>query len=54
MSAAEAGRAQSTWRSFPIYHMHPLHQGAVPVDMDVGDLRGDILFDLSSRTAPLA
>ena len=37
-----------------VYHVNPYHLGQLPVDMDVADLRGDIFFDLSSRTIPLA
>ena len=43
-----------SFRSFPIYHINPLHLGQMPVNMDVADLRGDIFFDLSSKTKPLA
>ena len=36
------------------YHINPKHLGAFPLNMDVADLRGDIFFDLSAKTVPLA
>ena len=36
------------------YHINPHHLGAFPKNMNVADLRGDIFFDLSSKTVPLA
>ena len=36
------------------YHINPHHLGALPVDMDIADLRGEIFFDLTGRTRPLA
>jgi len=36
-----------------VYHVNPLHEGVVPVDMDTADLHGDIFFDLHSKTLPI-
>ena len=36
-----------------VYHVNPLHEGVIPVNMDTADLRGDIFFDLSSKTIPI-
>ena len=36
-----------------VYHVNPLHEGVIPVDMDTADLRGDIFFDLRSKTLPV-
>ena len=36
-----------------VYHVNPLHEGVIPVNMDTADLRGDIFFDLSSKTMPI-
>jgi hypothetical protein len=32
-----------------VYHVNPLHEGVIPVNMDTADLRGDIFFDLRSK-----
>jgi hypothetical protein len=33
-------------RNLTIYHVNPHHMGAVPKNMDTGDLAGDLFFDL--------
>lgn len=35
------------------YHVNPLGEGLLPLDMDTADLRGEIFFDLRSRIMPL-
>ena len=35
------------------YHVNPLHEGVIPVNMNTADLRGDIFFDLRSKTLPI-
>ena len=55
--AASVGGSASIdggFRSLTAYHVNPHHLGAIPVDMDIADLRGDIFFDLTGRTRPLA
>ena len=44
----------AAFQSYPVYHLNPMHLGQIPVNMDVADLRGDIFFDLSSKTMPLS
>lgn len=53
-SMAASGGSMEAFRTFPVYHINPKHLGALPINMDVADLRGDIFFDLSARTLPLA
>eukprot|EP00900_Chrysochromulina_parva_P003830 jgi/Chrpa1/13448/Chrysochromulina_OHIO_Genome00019513-RA len=36
-----------------VYHVNPLHEGVVPVNMDTADLRGDIFFDFESKVLPI-
>jgi len=36
-----------------VYHVNPLHEGVIPIDMDTADLRGDMFFDLRSKTLPV-
>eukprot|EP00900_Chrysochromulina_parva_P013970 jgi/Chrpa1/22574/Chrysochromulina_OHIO_Genome00025132-RA len=36
-----------------VYHVNPLHEGVIPVNMDTADLRGDIFFDLRSKVLPI-
>jgi len=36
-----------------LYHVNPLHDGVIPVNMDTADLFGDIFFDLRSKTLPI-
>lgn len=36
-----------------VFHVNPLHEGVLPLDMDTADLQGDIFFDLRSRTLPI-
>ena len=38
---------------FTVFHVNPLHEGVVPVNMDTADLSGDIFFDLRSKTLPI-
>jgi hypothetical protein len=33
-------------RNITVYHVNPYHLGAVPKNMDTGDLAGDLFFDL--------
>lgn len=40
-------------KTLTVYHVNPLHEGVIPVDMDSADLRGDMFFDLRSKTAPI-
>ena len=36
-----------------VYHVNPLHEGVVPVNMDTADLRGDMFFDFKSKVLPI-
>lgn len=36
-----------------VYHVNPAHYAPAPVDMNTADLRGDIYFDLRTRSLPL-
>jgi hypothetical protein len=38
---------------YTVYHANALSQGAIPRNMDTADLRGELFFDLSSKTQPL-
>ena len=45
--------AQAAASSFPVYPVHPLHEGVFPLDMDTADLAGDAFFDLRSKVLPI-
>ena len=47
------GVLESTARSLTVYHVNPLHEGVIPVDMDTADIAGDAFFDLRSKVRPL-
>lgn len=48
------GSAQE-WSRLTMYHVNPRKYGPVPVNMDTGDARGDLFFDLMQvLTVPLA
>jgi hypothetical protein len=36
-----------------VYHVNPLREGVIPVNMNTADLRGDIFFDLRSKVLPI-
>jgi len=36
-----------------LYHVNPLHEGVVPINMDTADIRGDAFFDLRSKVLPI-
>jgi len=36
-----------------VFHVNPLHEGVLPIDMDTADLAGDAFFDLRSRVLPI-
>eukprot|EP00755_Sulcionema_specki_P014778 Sspe_Gene.57631::Locus_31612_Transcript_2_3_Confidence_0.500_Length_1221::g.57631::m.57631 len=36
-----------------VYHVNPRSKGAVPVNMNTADVRGDIFFDLRSKALPI-
>lgn len=38
-----------TWRKIAVYHVNPLHEGVLPLNMDTADLNGDMFFDLRSK-----
>ena len=40
-------------RNLTVYHVNPLHEGVVPIDMDTADVRGDAFFDLRSKVFPI-
>ena len=43
------------WSRLTMYHVNPRKYGPVPVNMDTGDARGDLFFDLMQvLTVPLA
>ena len=41
------------FKTLTVFHVNPLHEGVIPVDMDTADLRGDMFFDLRSKTLPI-
>ena len=45
--------AAATDRHLDVYHVNPYHEGVIPLNMDTADLRGDIFFDLRSRSQPV-
>eukprot|EP00756_Hemistasia_phaeocysticola_P001850 Hpha_TRINITY_DN11283_c0_g1::TRINITY_DN11283_c0_g1_i2::g.167461::m.167461 len=36
-----------------VYHINPLHEGPIPINMDTGDLVGDLYFDVQNMDLPL-
>ena len=36
-----------------LYHVNPLHEGVLPIDMDTADIQGDAFFDLRSKVVPI-
>ena len=36
-----------------VYHVNPLHEGVLPIDMDTADVFGDAFFDLRSKVLPI-
>ena len=36
-----------------VYHVNPLHEGVVPVNMVTADLRGEMFFDFGSKVLPI-
>mmetsp|Transcript_33727 Transcript_33727/g.108979 ORF Transcript_33727/g.108979 Transcript_33727/m.108979 type:complete len:350 (-) Transcript_33727:348-1397(-) len=38
---------------YTVYHANERSQGAIPLNMDTADLRGEMFFDLSSKARPL-
>ena len=36
-----------------VYHVNPLHDGVIPLNMDTADLRGDMSFDVKSVVLPV-
>jgi len=45
--------ATQPWQQLTVYHVNPLHQGVLPVNMDTADLHGDMFFDLRSKVLPV-
>lgn len=48
LAAATAAAAPLT-----VYHVNPLHEGVLPLDMDTADVNGDAFFDLRSKVVPI-
>merc|ERR1712199_112747 len=40
-------------RNITVYHVNPADVGAIPVNMDTGDARGDLYFYLSQFLLPM-
>ena len=44
-----------TWRKIAVYHVNPLHEGVLPLNMDTADEAGDLFFEMMEvLTVPLA
>jgi hypothetical protein len=39
----------SGWRTITVYHINPAEFGAAPIDMNTGDVLGDMYFDIRTR-----
>uniref|UniRef100_A0A7S4F4Y0 Uncharacterized protein n=2 Tax=Chrysotila carterae TaxID=13221 RepID=A0A7S4F4Y0_CHRCT len=40
-------------KTITVFHVNPLREGVIPVNMDTADLRGDMFFDVHSKTLPI-
>lgn len=40
-------------RMLTVFHVNPLHEGVIPIDMDTADRAGDAFFDLRSKVLPI-
>ena len=52
-SKQAATSVKSLMLNLTVYHVNPAHEGSMPINMDTADLRGDMMFDLQSKTLPL-
>ena len=53
LSALAAAENKIGDTTLTVYHVNPLHEGVIPLDMDTADIAGDAFFDLRSKVAPI-
>ncbi|KAL1523213.1 hypothetical protein AB1Y20_018165 [Prymnesium parvum] len=53
LHAVLLGFSPASSQTLTVYHVNPLHEGVLPIDMDTADLHGDMFFDLKSKTTPI-